>query len=87
MTDSVKRIIGELEKELEELSEEEQKAAATSYLRDLQRRKRQSEQRQADEEDVLYEPFQLMLDADLDLPPDYSETYERHLYGAPNQDE
>lgn len=87
MTDTVKRIIDELEHELEELPEEEQEAVATSYLRDLRRRKRQSEQRQADEEDTLYEPFQLMLDADLDLPPDYSETYEKHLYEAPNQDE
>lgn len=28
-------------------------------------------------EETLYEPFQTMLDANLDLPSDYSETYGR----------
>ena len=80
MTDTVKRIIDELEDELEELPEEQQEAVVTSYLRDLRRRKQQREQGRREEENTLYEPFQIMLDADLDLPSDYSETYEEHLY-------
>ena len=87
MTDTVKRIIGELEDELDELPEEQQEAVMTSYLRDLLRRKRQREQGQREEENTLYEPFQIMLDADLDLPSDYSETYEEHLYGAHETDD
>lgn len=87
MTDTVKRIIGELEDELEELPEEQQEAVVTSYLRDLQRRKRQREEGQREEENALYEPFQIMLDADLDLPSDYSETYEENLYGAHEPDD
>lgn len=83
MTETAKKRIAELEKELEELPEEEQEAFATSYLQDLRRRKQQNEQRPTDqEEDALYKPFQIMLDADLDLPSDYSETYEDQLYGA-----
>jgi hypothetical protein len=87
MTDTVKRIIGELKSELDELPEEEQEAVATSYLRDLRRRKQQREQGQPAEENGLYGPFQIMLDADLDLPSDYSETYEEHLCGTPASDD
>lgn len=87
MTDTVKRIIGELESELDELPEEEQEAVLTSYLRDLRRRKRQRERGQSAEENALYEPFRIMLDADLDLPSDYSETYEEHLYGPHGSDD
>ena len=87
MTDTVKRIIGELERELEELSEEQQEAVMTSYLRDLRRRKQQREQGQREEENTLYEPFQVMLDANLDCPSDYSETYEEDLYGAHESDD
>ena len=86
MTDTVKRIIDELEDELEELPEEQQEAVVTSYLRDLRRRKRQREQGQREEENTLYEPFQIMLDADLDLPSDYSETYEENLYSPHETD-
>jgi len=87
MTDTVKRIIDQLEDELDDLPEEEQEAVVTSYLRDLRRRKERSEQDQPEEEAALYEPFQIMLDADLDLPSDYSETYEEHLYGAHGSDD
>jgi hypothetical protein len=87
MTDTVKCIIGELESELDELPEEEQEAVVTSYLRDLRRRKRQRERGQSAEGNALYEPFQIMLDADLDFPSDYSETYEAHLYGPHGSDD
>jgi RNA polymerase-interacting CarD/CdnL/TRCF family regulator len=64
---------------LDELPEEEQEAVVTSYLRDLRRRKQQRGGQSAGQ-NALYEPFQIMLDADLDLPSDYSETYVEHLY-------
>lgn len=80
MTDSVKRIMDEFTDELEELPEEEQKTVATSYLRDLRRRKQQGEASPSDDA-ALYEPFQIMLESEADRPSDYSETYEEHLYG------
>lgn len=88
MTETAKKLIDELEKELEELPEEEQEAFATSYLQDLRRHKQRNEQRPTGQkEEMLYEPFRIMLDADLDLPSDYSETYEDHLYGAYKRDD
>ena len=59
----------------------------TSYLRDLRRRNRLREQGQSAEENTLYEPFQIMLDADLDLPSDDAETYEEYLYGPHGSDD
>jgi len=86
MTETVKKIMGKLEKELEELPEEEQETFATSCLHDLRRRKHQTERDGVDqEEDTLYEPFRIMLNSDLDLPSNYSETYEEHLYGGKKQ--
>lgn len=83
VTETAKKLIAEFEKELEELPEEEQEEFAASYLQDLRRRKQQNERRPTDQgEDTLYEPFRIMLDADLDLPSNYSETCEEHLYGA-----
>ena len=72
---------------LREFPEEEQEAVATSSLRDLRRRKRQRERGQSAEENTLYEPFQIMLDADLDLPSDDAETYEEYLYGPHGSDD
>jgi hypothetical protein len=78
MTEKTKKLIEELEK----LPEKEQEGYAKSLLRDLRRRRKQKERGSEEETGELYEPFQIMLDADLDLPPDYSETHEEHLYGA-----
>jgi hypothetical protein len=83
MTEKAKKLI----EELEALPENEQEEYAESLLQDLRRRKQKREQRSGEETGELYEPFQIMLDADLDLPSDYSETYEEHLYGAQKQDE
>lgn len=88
MTENTKKLIAEFETELEELPEEAQEKYVASFLRDLRRRKRQKEKHQNEEGQAgqekgeLYEPFRIMLDADLDLPSDYSETYEEHLYGT-----
>jgi hypothetical protein len=83
MTKKVK----EIKRELEKLPEKKQEEYAESLLRDLRRRKQQKRQESGEETGELYEPFRIMLDADLDLPSDYSETYEEHLYGAQKQDE
>jgi hypothetical protein len=84
MTTKAKELLDELERELNELPEDEQIECATSYLNDLRRRK---EEDANGEDESLYEPFQIMIDADLDLPPDYSEGYEEHLYGSQKEDE
>jgi hypothetical protein len=82
MTERTRKLIDELEAELETLPEKEQERRVTSYLQDLRRRKQQSEQRASNQgEDTLYEPFRIMLESDLDLPSNYSEMYEEHLYG------
>lgn len=88
MTETTRKIIHEFEKELEELSEKEQEKYAKSFLQDLRRRKEKKEGRKGDQEGKeLYEPFRIMLDADLDFPSDYSETYEERLYGAKKQND
>ena len=88
MTETAKKLVEEFERELEELPEEEQEAYVVSYLQDLRRRKRKEESGQPDQEgEALYEPFQIMVDANLDLPSDDSETYEERLYGAQNHDD
>ena len=74
-------------RELLTLPEEKQEEYAESLLRDLRRRKQKKEREPEEETGELYEPFQIMLDAALDFPSDYSETYEEHLYGAQKQDE
>jgi hypothetical protein len=83
MTKTAQKLIAELEK----LPEEEQEEYAKSPLRDLRRRKQKKEQKSGEGAGELYEPFQIMLDADLDFPSDYSETYGEHLYEAQKQDE
>ena len=40
-----------------------------------------SRQGSADREDRPYVSFELLSEADLDLDPDYSQTYEHALYG------
>ena len=78
MTEKAKKLI----EELEALPKDKQKEYAGSLLQDLRRRKQKKDREPEEETGELYEPFQIMLDADLDLPSDYSETYEEHLYGA-----
>ena len=67
--------------ELERLPADEQEERASSYLEDLKRRKGAREERLGEGEKELYEPFAVLLEANLDLPPDASVTYERELYG------
>ena len=83
MTKKAKKFIEELKK----LPENEQEKYAKSLLRDLRRRKQKKEGKSGEGAEELYEPFQIMLDADLDFPSDYSQTYEEHLYEAQKQDE
>lgn len=78
MTDTTRRLVAALER----LPDDEQDEAAASFLQRLQR---QEEPRRSEEE-ALYEPFRVMLGAKLDLPSDYSETYEEHLYGSAETD-
>ena len=77
MTETIRRLIEELER----LPEKEQEERASSYLEDLQRRKGTREEPLGEGEQGLYEPFAVLLKANLDLPPDASVTYERELYG------
>ena len=88
MTKTARKLISELKTVLEKLPEAEQEERVASYLEDLHRRMKAKKTSQpTEEEDALYEPFQVMLDANLDLPSDYSETYEEHLYGLKKQDD
>ena len=78
MTETIQRLIEELER----LPEKEQEERASSYLEDLHRRKRASNKPVGErEEGGLYESFAILREANLDLPPDFSVTYERELYG------
>jgi len=64
VTKKAKKLI----EELEALPENEQEEYAESLLRDLRRRKQKKDHREPEgETGELYEPFQIMLDADLDL--------------------
>ncbi|PSR00206.1 MAG: hypothetical protein BRD48_01770 [Bacteroidetes bacterium QS_9_68_14] len=79
MTDTTQKLIAEPEAELDRLPEDEQEERAASYLDDV--RSRPSPRRASDEEsERLYESFRILRDAELDLPPDYSETYEERLH-------
>ena len=77
MTETIRRLIEELER----LPEKEQEERASSYLEDLQRRRQARGEPGAGEDEVLYEPFAILLEANLDLPPNASVTYEREIYG------
>lgn len=74
MTDTSRQLM----KALERLPEDEQDRLAASLLARIDRPEQSSE---AEQEKPLYEPFRVALEADLDLPDDYSETYEEDLYG------
>ena len=89
MTHTTRKLITELEETIKRLPEKEQEERVASYLEDLHRRvqAKESSQKPDQEDDALYGPFQVMLDANLDLPADYSETYEEHLYGTEKQDD
>lgn len=79
MTEIAQKLI----KELERLPKEEQEERVASYLEDLQRRQ-QAREEPAEGEDGATEPyasFRFLREANLDLPPDFSVTYERALYG------
>lgn len=78
MTKTAKKLMEELEK----LPDDEQEAWAASHLEELRLRTQHAEGKVAGEgTGELYEPFQLLQEANLDLPSDYSETYEQRLYG------
>jgi hypothetical protein len=82
MTTTARKLIDELEDELAKLPEKEQEACVSTYLEDIhQRQKKETEEKEP------YSFFKVLMDADLDLPPDYSETYEEHLYGIEKQDD
>ena len=62
MTDTAKRLLDELERELETLPEAEQEEFVVSCLQDLRHREQQNDKGQeAPEGDALYKPW-LMLD-------------------------
>lgn len=62
---------------LNELPEEERRQRAATYLEDLSRYQKSKNEKSEN----VYQPFRMLIDAELDLPADYSETYEEHLYG------
>lgn len=78
MTDTARKLVAELEAELERLPEEEQEARAASYLEDLRQRREKPVE--------PYSSFTFLQEANLDLPADYSETYEERLYGKRGED-
>ncbi len=79
MTETARALIAELET----LPEAEQEEQAASYLEDLRKRKEEMEKGEMEP----YASFTYLQEANLDLPPDYSETYERHLYGRGMKDD
>ncbi|PSQ99580.1 MAG: hypothetical protein BRD48_03680 [Bacteroidetes bacterium QS_9_68_14] len=78
MTDTVQRLIDELEA----LPDEKQEEWAASYLEDLRRR---GEKSNADEDP--YSALKILRDARLDGPEDASVTYEEKLYGLTTEDD
>ncbi len=72
MTQTTKRLITELQ----ELPDAEQEAVAASFLEELRRRWKEKEA-----EAEPYSSFTYLQEANIELPPDYSETYEERLYG------
>lgn len=76
MTETARKLITELEEAIQRLPEEEQEDRIAAYLADAKRR-----QKEQDAEFEPYSSFTFLEGANLDLPADYSETYEDHLYG------
>jgi hypothetical protein len=76
MTKTTRKLITELEETIQRLPEEEQKERVASYLADAKQREHE------DAEVEPYSSFTFLEEANLDLPEDYSETYEEHLYGS-----
>ena len=76
MTDTARKLIGDLEDALERLPDGEQEERVASYLNDLQQRK----QEERTEEDP-YSALKILRDAKLPGPEDASVTYEEKLYG------
>ncbi len=77
MSDPVSTLI----EALNELPEEERRQRAATYLEDLRRYHKKHPKSDDENSESLYEPFQMLIEAELDLPADYSETYEERLYG------
>lgn len=76
MTKTTRKLITELEEAIKRLPEDQQEARVASYLADA----KQLEEKQETEFEA-YSSFTFLEEANLDLPADYSETYEKHLYG------
>lgn len=77
MTDTAKRLIDELERELETLPEEEQERRVASFLEDL----REGEATETEEQEDPYSALKVLRDAKLSGSTDASVTYEEDLYG------
>lgn len=80
MTETSQRILNEID-QLPEAEREEVVAALLSRLHP------QTEEGSSDERDdeSMYASFQVLADAQLQLSPDASETYENELYGRDDQ--
>jgi hypothetical protein len=79
MTTKAKELLDALERELNELPEDEQIECATSYLNDLRRRKEEVDTKRAEP----YSSFQVLRDARLSGGAKESTTYEQTLYDLP----
>lgn len=82
MTDTTRKLIDELEEAIKRLPKREQKKRVASYLADAKKHQAESE-----DDFEPYSSFTFLEESNLDLPPDYSETYEEHLYGRKSNDD
>jgi hypothetical protein len=79
MTEKTKHLLAQVEKELEELPEEEQEEIGEELLNTLRRRM----QERREDEAVSHPSLDVLRDAQIEgLPSDYSERLDHYLYGA-----
>jgi hypothetical protein len=77
MTDTTRKIIAQLQQELEKLPEDAQEECAETYLEDVRRRARSSDPSEAGRRSL-----RILREAKLrDLPSDYSARLDDYLYG------
>jgi hypothetical protein len=80
MTETAERILNEIDA----LPEDEREEVVAALLARLQTRTEEASSEEQDD-DSMYASFQVLADAQLQLSPDASETYEDELYGRDDQ--
>lgn len=80
MTETAERLLNEID-QLPADKREEVIAALLARLQSQTKKERREEQN----DDSMYASFQVLADAQLQLSPDASETYEDELYGRDDQ--